>query len=366
MIRKALLLAIVFGAASAGRAVTIQFDYRYDTEGFYSTSDRRAALEYAAGRFAQYIDDLSAIEPSGANTWEAQFTNPASGLSTSVSNLVVPADTLVLFIGARDLGGSTLGRAGPGGFSASGFSDWLDTVDTRGQTGENATPASDFGPWGGSMALNSTTNWHFGIANGPAPGQADFVSVVQHELGHLLGVGTSNSWKAHVKTDADGDYYFDGPASVLEHGQTIDLQPGGAHWAEDTISRIGNSFQEAAMDPNITIGERKRFTELDLAGLVDIGWEQTVRGDANADGFVSAADVELLGANYGREGATWEDGDFDGDGDVDLIDFSWLVTNYPLSEGESAESLLSQTNVPEPTTPALLGLGGLALLKRRR
>jgi hypothetical protein len=37
---------------------------------------------------------------------------------------------------------------------------------------------------------------------------------------------------------------------------------------------------------------------------------------------------ELLGHYRQANGASWEDGDFDGDGDVDLSDLSALLANY--------------------------------------
>lgn len=48
-----------------------------------------------------------------------------------------------------------------------------------------------------------------------------------------------------------------------------------AHWAEGTTSFVAGLPQEAAMDPTITTGTRKAFTDLDFAAMKDIGWEVT-------------------------------------------------------------------------------------------
>jgi hypothetical protein len=53
----------------------------------------------------------------------------------------------------------------------------------------------------------------------------------------------------------------------------------------------------------------------------------------------------------------WADGDFDGDGDVDLDDLSSLAGNWQYGVTGA---------VPEPATIGLLTLGGLAMLRRRR
>jgi len=59
---------------------------------------------------------------------------------------------------------------------------------------------------------------------------------------------------------------------------------------------------------------------------------------------------------------TWEQGDFDGDGDVDNVDFGTLLANYT---GPQAGGMDLQVT-PEPATVTLLFLGGLGALQRRR
>ena len=49
-----------------------------------------------------------------------------------------------------------------------------------------------------------------------------------------------------------------------------------------------------------------------------------VPGDADGDGDVDLDDFAYLLSNFGQTGKVWCDGDFDGDGDVDLDDFSIL------------------------------------------
>jgi hypothetical protein len=264
------LLALALGpAARAG--ITFQFDYEYDGGFFAANPEAKTTLEFAAASLARFTDDLAAIVPAGLNTWEARFTRPDDGKNTLIQNLVVPADTLIVYAGGRDLEGA-LGSGGPGGFFASGISpDWLDTVEARGEAGGLTVPATDFGPWGGQIAFNNEpdVDWYFGIdPGGRGPGQSDFLSVALHELGHLLGFGTAGAWNAQVAGPV-----FTGPAASTVYGGSVPVQVGGRHWAPTIAGEVDGVAQEAAMDPQLTQGARKLFTDLDFAGLDDLGWE---------------------------------------------------------------------------------------------
>ncbi|MFO8012875.1 MAG: PEP-CTERM sorting domain-containing protein [Phycisphaerae bacterium] len=264
------LAGLVLGPAVRAD-ISIQFDYTYDGGFFTSHAEAKTTLEYAADALAVFTDDLDAIVPGGLNTWEATITRPDDGEGMSVQNLVVPADTLIVYAGGRDLGGS-LGVGGPGGWSVSGVGGaWFDTVEARGEIGYFDSPATDFGPWGGQVTFTTAgdTDWYFGVdPAGLGGGQSDFLSVAMHELGHLLGIGTADSWETHVSGGV-----FTGPAAVAEHGGNVSLYPDLSHWASGTESHVDGAAQEAAMDPSLTQGTRKVFTALDFAGLADVGWE---------------------------------------------------------------------------------------------
>ncbi|MEM7681556.1 MAG: dockerin type I domain-containing protein [Planctomycetota bacterium] len=85
-----------------------------------------------------------------------------------------------------------------------------------------------------------------------------------------------------------------------------------------------------------------------------------VDGDANGDGDVDLLDFDILAGNFGAgPGAVGGEsiGDFNGDGNVDLLDFDILAGNFGFT---------SPSAVPEPASAAVLGLAGAALLRRRR
>lgn len=276
----AVLVGLAAGPASAQFATpTIVLDYTYDQpanggNNFFGAvgSPQRVALQAAATRLqSRLADTLSAIVPSGQNSWTTNTFHPGNinGPTIQINNLTIAQNEIRVFAGGQNLGtGGTLGIGGPGGWGASGFQPWFDLLGSRGQSGALAFPATDFGPWGGSITFNNTTNWNFSVENGPSFSQFDFRSVAEHELGHLLGIGGADSWDALI----NGSNQFTGPVTTaLNGGVSPSVNPGRDHFAQGT-TYLG---QEVAMTPAISNGQRKLFTELDFAALDDIGWQVT-------------------------------------------------------------------------------------------
>lgn len=238
-------------------AILIQIDYSYDTGFFTNNPEARATLERVAAELGNSLNaNLSAIAPGGGNNWTATFFNPATGGQASIGNLTVGANTLRLFVGARDIPGSTAGFGGYGGYSISGSQAWINVIQTRGHSG--------FAPWGGSITFDSGLNWHFGqTTTGLGSNELDFYSVATHELGHVLGLGTSSQWQSLSQGG-----YFRGGNAISVYGAAVPLTSDGAHWA-DGITLGG---QPVSLDPSINYGVRIGWTSLDAAALRDIGW----------------------------------------------------------------------------------------------
>lgn len=247
----------------------IVFDYRYDTTGFFASHpDARARLQEAACAFSRITDHLTAIQPTGGNTWSETFIDPATGKQDTVTNATVAADTIVIYVGGTSqLHTLELGEAEPGGWSATGSQDWLTTVESRGQSGALSPNPTDLGPWGGAISFSTLAHWNFSMAL-PQSNQNDFLSVATHEIAHVLGIGTSNSWFTYVN-----GHDFVGPHAEKTYGDAVPLFDSNDHWADNTFSTANGHPQAALMDPRLPVGQRRYLTALDIAGLQDIGWQ---------------------------------------------------------------------------------------------
>jgi autotransporter-associated beta strand protein len=88
-----------------------------------------------------------------------------------------------------------------------------------------------------------------------------------------------------------------------------------------------------------------------------------VAGDANLDGKVNTIDFNDLAGNFGT-GLYWSQGDFNYNGVIDSTDFDIFVANHGKTLPVSSPGLGSV--VPEPASAALLAIGAVSLLGRRR
>jgi hypothetical protein len=244
-------------------AVSVLLDYSYDSSGYFNDPTRRALLQQAVNNVASQLDaNLPAIAAPAGHSWSQVFFNPANGQQATVVNPTVPANTLVLYVGGRNTGGAAAAFGGGGGYSASGSQDFYNALAARGPGGSLL--------WGGSITFNTATDWFYGNSlSGITSNQVDFLSVAEHEFGHVLGLGTSPRWNSLVSGG-----YFRGASAGALYGGPVPVTSDGAHWA-DGIRYAGT---DVALDPTITRGTRVTFTALDYAGLRDIGW--TVGGAA--------------------------------------------------------------------------------------
>lgn len=348
------------------------------------------------------IDDDIITGTSGGTSvtfnWNYQYTNPASGNLTTIDTISAPANTVTMYVGTRNLPGSTLGIGGPAG---AGYSVGLNyngigalnlpaatasaasksqlelkrgggaVIGTHSNTvtlgGQSASFSIDFGVAYGSLAFDwsgaGDSNWHFDHTTPVAAGKNDLYSVALHEMLHAIGIGTSTSW-SDLNPDGTRNWTGSNVLALTGSGTNL-LNPTADHIAEGKMSTNAytGAAQEAVMDPTVLQGSRKYLTALDLAFLRDIGystinWVTTPSSpaDFNNDGHVDSTDLAMWQGGYGVNA----NGDADDDGDTDGRDFLVWQREF------TGASLSATVTVPEPVSILLVAWCGTLLLGCRR
>ncbi len=236
----------------------IVFDFRFDTTGFFDDPAARAALERAAEIWEGLIRDEFTDVPAGV-AFTVQHPGPSTpGERVSVT-LDAPIDDLLIFVGAQE---PPFGTA-DGSLAAAGFtgSDANGTL-LRARTGGGQDVTRDFEPFAGNLSVNPNVDWTFALDD-PPQDKVDFVSVVLHEIGHILGFGQAPAFEGYA---IEGQGTFAGANAVAVNGGPIPLAVDLAHFVEDFA---GNS---TLMDPTARFG-RTLPSDFDLAVLADIGLE---------------------------------------------------------------------------------------------
>jgi Matrixin len=279
---KNLIACLLTAVAPAATALTIKIDYTYDTNTFFNTPEKKSAMEAVAKFYGDLItDNLLRIDPADFEdaSWTARPLNPATGVEISIPNLVVPANTIIVYVGSRTLPPASLGRGGPGGYGASGYTEWFDVLAGRGSAGAAVKPSTartDHCPWGGSIAFDSVGPWNFSQSENLEG--YEFIAVALHEMGHVLGIGTADSWKNKVASGT-----FTGPFVIRSYGGAPTLDAGNAHFAVSSrdsprFGSFGKSHGTLAPTNMLAVLTEDDTTylvatDLDLAALVDCGWE---------------------------------------------------------------------------------------------
>lgn len=188
-----------------------------------------------------------------------EVRNPTTNAFETIT-LTSAVDDIIVFVGATDLTGTTLAIAGPDGVNAAG-----DIYAARICSDfRNTGPVTDFEPWAGTITFDNATDWFFGDGT-PTGSQSDFVSVAAHEIGHILGIGTSAAFDAWVVNDT-----FTGPNTTAANGGVgIPLESDHGH-VED-----GFAGDDVLLDPTLTQGDQVSLSVFDKALLADIGYEVT-------------------------------------------------------------------------------------------
>ncbi len=106
-------------------------------------------------------------------------------------------------------------------------------------------------------------------------------------------------------------------------------------------------------DPELGFLETGGF-DLDAVAVLNMP------GDVDGNGYVDGVDLSAILTNWGLQNATRDMGDLDGDGTVEGNDYSEVLAYWGTGEPPEPPS-----DVPEPGTLLVLLLGGAAVLWRR-
>ena len=234
----------------------IEFDYRFDEYNLFS-DERKAVLEYAADIWSSYIQD----EFSAINKDETAYIF----INETLQKVTIdePIDDLLIFVSFTEINDpQTLGQAN---YNVGNSYD--DDRDRRQRIDGN-----DFEPWLGHIEFNASYLDEFYFDQTPTTDddlpddKLDFLSLSLHEIGHVLGIGSSDSFVKQVKNGK-----FTGTQSVaLNNGDPIPLNDLEDH-AQEGFNI--DSEEDALLSPVSDIGERRLPSALDLAMLADIGYE---------------------------------------------------------------------------------------------
>ena len=313
----------------------IDFDFRFDDTGFF-TAEAVSVLNAAAAVWENIIGDAFAEVPAGTTF---SVRNPADGASTVSVTLEDPIDDIRVFVGAQappfDIGGPdsrALARAQFDGQDARG-----DIYESRiGGDFRNKGPVTDFEPFAGAISFNPDIDWSLD-PDEAVPDRWDLFTTALHEIGHVLGLGTSPAFDALADDDA-----FAGPNALAANaGDPIPLDEHGSHPTSDV---------DALMAPTLSPGERILPGDLDRAMLADIGYDIAgfdTRGttpavlsdgdDAPVRGTILADTLNGLGGADTIQGDDGADTIAGGPGDDNLIGQRGADT---LSGGGGADVLI--------------------------
>ena len=302
----------------------IVIDYSFDSavledgavSGFFNPSytyadgstglDRRIRMERAAAIVASNIsDELLPVLPGPDDTLVIRFANPKDGGGHTILNPVLPADTIIIYAGGRNIGGATLGLGGMGYVDVTwGSPEFIDAGQHRGEgpSGSMGQPADEYGPWGGSVAFNTEivvefegapTNfdWHFGETTEGLDLHYDFLTVAIHEIGHVMGFGTAESFDRYIDvggTPLGADNSFIGPQAMAVWGGPVPLEGDSSfplrspsHWL------AGLDEDSTVMDTTLRLGRRASMQSVDWAALADIGWDVVLIPEPSGVGLLT-------------------------------------------------------------------------------
>lgn len=208
----------------------ITIDYRFAPDDAFDEQAKQR-IEEAARIWESFIADDFEDIPAGTSI---QVRNPQTDATETIT-LTDPIDDLIIFVGAAPLDGAAAQAGSTNTFNNASLNERFNSAD--------------FEPWAGFVTFDPNFS---GFAN---------LGLALHEIGHVLGIGTSPEYDRRVVNQL-----FDGSiARAINGGNPIPVN--GGHIAADFVLPNG-------LRPNVGGGIGSGLpTIADLAILADIGYE---------------------------------------------------------------------------------------------
>ncbi len=212
----------------------------------------------------------------------------------------------------------------------------------------------------GPFTGNGTIQFEGTFSPGNSPAISQFGGDVDFGFSSTLNIelGGLTPGTGHDQLAIAGDLSLGGTLDVtdlagftLNPGMTFELITFAGNLT-GTFNNIVNSTGLAGLILNVT-------TDADSVNLT----LDALAGDLNLDGFVGINDLNIVLASWNQNvtPGTWQLGDPSNDGFVGIDDLNAVLGNW-----NAGTPPTSTTNIPEPTTLALLTLGVLTTLRRQR